>query len=260
MGHIHLGVLPKSKPWRAVVGLLTDGASDEEVVAASARAAERDLGRAVRNPVYVESIRLLAMIPAAARDEDFGVALRELRIPVGHSPGLFDLAAAVGTRLDEISATSGAGNDFDELSRRALLSTLTTQLGDRLPGLLEASPEDLQTAARSLSAPRAFSGYARAYFTRLLSETLRYWLDRELCAHIGGTSRFADMGARSTFDVALTQFCSEATFIMREFANGWYAKALRREGAIDSRSAAAFGAIAFRKIAEELRLKRGGDV
>ncbi len=48
MGHIHLGVLPSSRKWREVVDLLTGGAADARIVAASAAAAEKDLLAAAR--------------------------------------------------------------------------------------------------------------------------------------------------------------------------------------------------------------------
>ena len=94
MGHNTLGVLPRNKFWREVVALLGDGAATEEVVAASAKAAERDMLGAAGDPVFVEAVRLLLNIPLAARSEDFGRALRDIGLPVGDQPELLDLVAA----------------------------------------------------------------------------------------------------------------------------------------------------------------------
>lgn len=260
MGHIHLGVLPKSRKWRDVVGLLEGSAADDEVVAASARAAEKDLLHAAADPVFVEAVRLLSMVPTAARSESFGQALRDLDIPCREPPDLFGIVAALGQRLDYIAGARPRPNDFGELARRALLSTVTAHLGDRLPELFAATPTDVRAAARQLSAPREFSTYARGFFTRLLGETLRYWLDRAMASQIGAGQRFADAGQRSRFDKALAQYCMEATFIIKEFSAGWYGKTLHREGRITSQTAAAYGAVAFRKIREELSLKWSADV
>ena len=60
--------------------------------------------------------------------------------------------------------------------------------------------------------------------------------------------------------MALDQYCSEATRIIREFAEGWYGKTLYRDGTITAERAAAFGAVAFKKIGEELRRKREAHV
>ena len=48
MGHIRLGVLPKSRKWKQVVGLIAGGADVEHIAAASADAAENGLDRASR--------------------------------------------------------------------------------------------------------------------------------------------------------------------------------------------------------------------
>ena len=56
MGHIHLGVLPRSKQWRQVVELLGSEAADEAVFAAAAIAAEKDLARAADDAVFLHCL------------------------------------------------------------------------------------------------------------------------------------------------------------------------------------------------------------
>ncbi len=234
MGHIHLSVLPSSKRWRDVVTLLEDGAPAEEVIQASAEAAERELASAADDHVFVECVRLLAMIPVAAKAKNFGRALRDLGIPAGDDPDLMSVISATGEWLDRFTRNAGRGSDFGELSRRALLSTLSTEVCHRLPGLFDATTSDVRTAARDLSQPARFSPYARSFFTRLLSDTLSNWLDRTLSTHVGPGRRFSDMGNRVAFDQSLAQYSSEATRIIREFAGGWFGKTIHREGKIVS--------------------------
>lgn len=257
LGHIHLGVLPNTKKWRAVVELLDSAAADGRIIAASAEAAERDLSGAAENPVFVEAVRLLAMIPQAATDADFGLRLRDLGLQVGNRPTLPEILTATGDWLDRSQTGHPAKTDFSELARRALLGTLASGIGADLPGLFSATPEDVKAATARLARPAHFSPFARRFFTRLLSETLSSYLDRTLSTRVGPGRRFADIGERAAFDSALNQFCMEATRIIREFSGGWYGKTLHREGEIRAQHAAAFGAVAFRKIGEELRRKRG---
>ncbi|MFC3086254.1 hypothetical protein [Tabrizicola soli] len=259
MGHIHLGVLPQTKKWREVVSLLEDRADDETVFAASAIAAERDLAAAVDNSVFVEAVRLLLMIPFAARSEDFGAALRDLDLQVASHPELLDIIAAAGDRLDAVARTSRTRTDFGELAGRALIATLGEQIGGALPGLFDTTAEDVRTEARRLSRPQGIGGLTRAFFGRLLSDTLSSWLDRTLASQTGPGRRMSDAGARGAFDLALGQYTHEATRIIREFAPGWYGKRLHESGRIDSHQAAAFGAVAMKKITEELRRKRNAD-
>jgi hypothetical protein len=259
LGHNHLGVLPSSKKWRTVVELLEGGAPDDAVIAASALAAERDLTAAANDAVFVECVRLLAMVPVAARETDFGRALRDLGIPAADAPDLLSITAAVGEHLDRFVRQQRRASDFGELSRRALLGSITRLVGDQLPGLFAATAEETRTAFRKLSGSANFSLLARSFFSGLLSQTLSYWLDRTLSTHVGDGKRFAHVGERAGFDIALDQYSLEATRIIKEFTGGWYGKTLHRDGAITTVSATVFGAVALKKTLEELKLKRGLD-
>lgn len=284
MGHIHLAVLPGTKKWRQVVALLDAHAADDVVIAASAIAAERDFARAANDPVLVEAVRLLALIPHAARSSDFGAALRDIGLEASDAPLVTDLLLASGRALERTMREEGDRTDFGEIVRRSLIGTLSDRIGDALselladrigdalpelfadrigdalPGLFAADAADVQSAAARMGRPPDFSAAARAFFGRLTADTLASWLDRTLSAKVGPGQRFASVSERAAFDEALDQHCAEATRIIREFAGGWYGKTLHRDGTITQERAAAFAAVAFRKITEELHRKRDAHV
>lgn len=218
---------------------------------ASAGAAERDLLAAANDPVFVEAVRLLLTIPLAARSEDFGAALRAAELQVGSAPGLFDIVAASMARLDEVGR--GRSSDLAELAARALAQTLTNSISPKLPGLFDATPDDVRTAARQLSYSKGISALARAYFGNLVGAALSYWLDRVLPAQIGAAKRFGTVAERSAFDMVLRECTSEATRIIQEFSSGWYGKTLHEKGSFGTQDATVFGAVALKKICEELR-------
>ena len=118
------------------------------------------------------------------------------------------------------------------------------------------TPATCSAPPPQLGRPDAFSRAARAFFGRLLADTLGYWLDRTLSAEIGPGARIQSLGDRNAFDRALEQYCSEATRIIREFSGAWYGKTLFREGTISRDRAAAFSAVALKKIGAELQRKR----
>jgi hypothetical protein len=260
MGHIHLKVLPGSRRWKAVVALLEEGAPDDEGLRSAAVAAEHELLSANDDAAYVECVRLLSMVPYAARDDSFGHSLRGLGIPVGDDPDLLGVTSAVGEHLDRFVREHGRPSDFGELARRALTSAFTRLVGGQLPGLFEASREETRLAFRRLSSAGNFAVLARSFFTELASQTLSYWLDRALAVHVGAGRRFEHAGQRVQFEQALDQYSFEASRIIKEFAGGWYGKTIRNEGAVSTRSAAVFGAVAFKKIVEELQRKRDARV
>jgi hypothetical protein len=165
---------------------------------------------------------------------------------------------AAGRRLDNRAAAAGR-SDFAELSRRALIGTLASEIGATLPGLFGSTASDVQLSTARLSYDNGFSRAARAFFAPLMSDTLSSWLDRTLSAQVGNGLRFADAADRAAFDMALGQHCAEATRIIREFAAGWYAKTIFREGTVTSVRAAGFAAVAVKKISQELRARETSD-
>lgn len=170
-----------------------------------------------------------------------------------------ELVAAAGDQLDRVGRQEKDSGDFGELSRRALLASLSAQIGEGLPGFFEATPEEVRRSAARASYPAEFSKLARSFFTDLLSRTLRYWLDRTLSTHVGPEKRFAHAGQRAAFDQALQQYCFEATRIIAEFSAGWYGRRFNTGSAISRQDVAGFGAVAFKKINSELRRKWTGD-
>jgi hypothetical protein len=67
MGHIRLGVLPKTYKWRQVVAKLGAGDNADAVAQAALVAAEDNLRRASQDPAFLESFWLLTQLPIAAR-------------------------------------------------------------------------------------------------------------------------------------------------------------------------------------------------
>ena len=122
-----------------------------------------------------------------------------------------------------------------------------------------------QTSADTATRPTRYpttAGIAtltRAFYGRLVSDTLSYWLDRMLAAHVGRDARFASAADRAAFDAALTQYVSETTRIIKEFSSGLYGKHVIGAGRLDGSAAAAFGVIALKKILSELRERQADN-
>lgn len=259
MGHIHLGVLPRSKKWRDVVVLLEGDTATDSVIAASARAAERDLLDAARDPVFVEAVRLLLSIPLAARSADFGDALRAIDLRIKGEVDLFALVSSAMNRLDKVGREHGKRSDLGELAARALARTLSDCIGGALPGLFDVTSADIQATTRKLSYSLGIAFLSRSFFGDLVGTTLTYWLDRVVAQHVGAGKRFVNVAERSAFDVDLRQYCSEATRIIQEFSGGWYGKVLHEKGVISTHDATVFGAVALKKISAELQTRRDSD-
>jgi hypothetical protein len=244
-------------PWRRVVSLLDEHAADHDVMGESARAAERQLTAAAQDPVYVEAVRMLLAIPLCGRAEDFAKALRESNIPAPDNPELLDLVRAVTRRLNAIATRGSGRSDLGELAGRALISTIYVGIGDQLPGLFAATPDDVRASVRKMSWNKGISAWSRLFYTRLVADCLSYWLDRTLAERIGSDRRFSGIAQRGAFDSAVVVYAQEATRIIEEFSGGWYGKTIHRTGGIETKDAAVFGAVALKKVVAELQVKRG---
>ncbi|TFL16493.1 hypothetical protein [Jannaschia formosa] len=166
---------------------------------------------------------------------------------------------AVSVRLDEVKRSTNRRTDLGELAGRAIGTALNQHISDALPGLFEATPEDVRLAARRLSRSDGISQLTRGFFANVIQATLSYWLERTLADQAVSGGRFSSTGSRNAFDAELRAYSLEATRIIKEFSSGWYTKTLHQHGSISGNDAAVFAAVCLRKVTSELQVKRVSD-
>ncbi len=116
MGHVRLGVLPKSRKWNQVVGELRLGADIDTVAASAADAAEASLQGASNDPAFLHAFWLLTQIPLAARGPDFADDLRRLGLQAPDQPSLMDVVAAISGAVDRYAREQGGRTDLGEMA------------------------------------------------------------------------------------------------------------------------------------------------
>jgi hypothetical protein len=256
MGHIRLGVLPKSRKWTQVVNELRLGAEIETVAASAADAAEAALQGASKDPAFLHAFWLLTQVPLAARGPDFVVDLRRLGIEVPGQPSLMDVVAAISGAVDRYAREQGGRTDLGEMAQMAAVESLTDLVGQVLPSLFEPGPGEVQRAIGRFASGDRFSSLAREFFGRLTERSLDYYLSRELNRHVGSGERFGDDTARFQFNEALNLHCREASRIVEAFAGGWYGKNVYQGDGMTPDAVRKFAPVAFKKIRAELRKRR----
>jgi len=224
MGHVRLGVLPRSRKWQQVVQELRLGSDVDIVAAAAADAAEASFQRASTDPAFLHAFWLLTQIPLAARGLAFAADLRRLGLTIGDQPSLMEVLGAFSGAVDRYAQEHGGRTDLGEMAQTAAVESLSATIGPTLPSLFGAGPEDVQRAVGRFASGDRFSQLAREFFARLTHRSLDYYLSRELSNHVGPGERFADDGVRSQFDDSLEQHCREASRIVEAFSGGWYGK------------------------------------
>ena len=258
MGHKRLGILPQSRKWRQVVEELRLGADIDTIAASAADAAEASLQGAARDPAFLHAFWLLTQIPLAARGPAFADDLRRLGLQVPDRPSLMDMIAAYSGAVARHVREQGGRTDLGEMAQMAAVESLTAAVTPTLPSLFGAAPEDVQRAVGRYASGDGFAVLARAFFARLTQRSLDYYLSRELANHIGAGERFADDGARARFDAALERHCREASWIVEDFAGGWYGKNVYQRDGLTPDDVRRFAPIAFKKVRAELGKRRDG--
>jgi len=259
MGHIRLGVLPKTRKWRQVVDELRLGGNVEAVAASASVASEASLQGASNDPAFLHGFWLLTQIPLAARGPNFAGDLRRLGLQVADQPGLMDVVGAVSDAVDRYAREQGGRTDLGEMAQMAAVESLTAIVGPTLPSLFGPGPAEVQRAIGRLAVGDRFSALAREFFARLTQRSLDYYLSRELNRHIGGGERFGDDVARAQFDDALYRHCREASRIIEAFAGGWYGKNVYQGDGLTPDAVRKFAPVAFKKIRAELRKRRDAE-
>jgi hypothetical protein len=193
VGHVRLGVLPRSRKWQQVVEQLRLGADVAAVAGLAADAAETSLKGASNDPAFLHAFWLLTQIPLAARGPAFAEDLRRLGIEVPDQPSLMDVAAAFSSAVDRYARQRGGRTDLGEMAQLAAVESLTATVGPTLPSLFGPTPEEVQRAFGRFSGGDRFSALAREFYSRLTLRCLDYYLSRELNNHIGlvNEDRFA---------------------------------------------------------------------
>jgi hypothetical protein len=252
MGHSRIGTLPQTRPWRKVVGLITQGADVGAVAAATARAAESTLASAAHDPALRHSFWLLTQILIAAKSDNFVDALRRAGLYVGHSPTLPEICAAFMEATDRQVQSAGR-TDLGELAQISAVESLSAVASKEMPGLFGPThdPDDSRDALRGLATPTQFAVLARDFFARLTRRYLEYFISRELPKHIRVGARFPSLADHRDFEEAIDVHCRQTALIVRDFSAQWFSKHTFK-GGIDPRTAGAFVHHSFTKITSEL--------
>jgi hypothetical protein len=258
MGHIHLGRLPKTESWNAVVDLLYAGASAGKIATATAHAAENSLASAASDPALRHTFWLLTQLPLAARATDFNERLLQLGMATGHAPSLLTLAAEFQQSVDARIRNARVKTDLGQMAKLAAAEALTSVLATDLPGLLDATSADVRYALGKLAAPDRFARLSRNFFARLVNRNLEYFISRAIADHVGPGRALRSIADYAEFRRALAQHCFAVALIVEDLSCEWYSKSNWR-GEITEAKATGFAHVAFKRLREELR-RRTGDV
>jgi hypothetical protein len=255
MGHQHLGTLSRTRLWTDVVAMIGGGANLQDVVSATAIAAEQQMIDAADDPAVKHAVWLLTQIPLAAREKDFAAALRRLDIRIKDQPTLGELSSSLMQAVDHAVEQSGGRTDLGEMAQLSAVESLNAVAGPALSDFLEVPSERVKEVIGQLATVKHFAVLSREFFARLCRRQLTYFLSRELSQHVGYNSRFKTIYDHRAFEEAIDLHCRETSRIINDFSGQWFSLKLY-EGGITKSKAGNFAYVAFGKIRAELHRRR----
>ena len=249
MGTNRLGDLPRTKPWRRIVAAFVAGAGAAQVAGEALDLLAGGLGRLADDPVVVEAVRLLMLLPAAAKGPDFAGALRGVGVDAPDGPDFCDVLAAVSGRLDAVTPAGRGRSDAGEVAQAALSEALAETVGRSLGGLFDATPGDARRAFARQSSDAHFGTLAGCFFGKFTEKWLQSFLSRELPLHVGPGQRLPSLGDYGQFSGDLRVHCRETAKVVEGFAAEWRSReAFRQQGEIDRGRVKEFVYGAFAKL------------
>ncbi len=250
MGHIRLGVLPRTRKWREVVDLLQTDASVEVVASKAVDASRESLKTAPKDPLFLAIVDLLARLPQDARGPGFQDAMAARGITdLDSVPGVL---SGITQAIDEKSLRLGFRSDLGEIGQTALLTSLSEYFDHSLPSLFEPTAAEIRRSLGQLSSGDGFARFARGFFAHVVNQTLQYYLSRELSNHVGPGQRFASDADRVAFDRALDRHTYESARIVETYAGGWYGKTVWQGDGLTPESIRRFTDYSMQKLRGEL--------
>ena len=255
MGHVRFGVLPRTKAWKEVVGLIAAGADVSQVANATINAAEKAFSFVMGDKGYTEVVWLITQLAITTSKNDPYAHLRSVGISLPDDATLSDVTVGISDALDRVVDSSYKRSDLAEISGRALISAVAEALQPHLNGLFPNDKDTLRAALSKLGKQKEFGDLARSFFDRLTNESLQYFLSKTLSTQMGEGMRFATMNQKAQFDHALSTHTREASMIVRDFSAEWFSKH-RYEGGgdISRKSSDGFAGYALKKMKDELKL------
>jgi hypothetical protein len=255
MGHIRIGILPKTRQWQQVFAALNHAVErPAEVATATAGAAEERFEKLKGDPALTYCFWTLAQIATAARSDDFRARLQEIGVRGDAITSGVSFVQQVAQAVEKGLRQRGPPTVFSRIAELSLREALASSVTERSRSLFGASFEQVQAACREVSTEKNFGRAARDFFGTFMSRVVRYVADQALASQVGPDKPIRTPAEATGFQQALDRYCAESARVVEDFAGGWFSKAnWETKNNISEGDAEGFTAYALDKIAMELR-------
>ncbi len=255
MGHIRLGILPKTHKWKDVIEYLGDPDIPVATIADKTLDNSQDI---LQNEISKSSVTfciwLLSKMVLSAKDDDFTNILVSQGIDVTAKTNatrfITEASNFTSQQLNQITPRTAVNN----IAALAFRETLTRTVGIYGKTLFGSQIVDIRLALKRYSTNKTYSNLLHMYFKSFLSRTLRFIIDKEIANHLGPGQRFKNVQQLVEFEDALDYYAEQTARIVDEFSGGWYSKKVWQTGDISKGDVEKFVHVALQKLRKDLEL------
>lgn len=227
MGHKRLGVLPKSKKWRDIVGAVEACASGkipvEEVAKRTLSKVKNLYQELEKDPSVKASLSFLVELSYAFKTPNPGRYLVENGILPTDNLSLISIAHAVNYYKEE----SFYSKEYQSIAKQATIDALNNWYRSNLDHGVSLFSEGVkpENVFAKAADGGGFSEISRLFFAKFTERYLKYFLEREAAPSI------KDINTINNFSRAIEEYTDEiskhayqTSLITQSYAAGWYNK------------------------------------
>lgn len=251
MGHERVGVLPKSRKWRAIVADVAESATGGPTVAAIATetlSAVRHRYEHIHEDHGVNAAFEFLVALSNAPRTDQRSAWGDLPLDLAENPSALQIARALRTWI----APRVQSREVGEIATRAATDAIVAWQSEHAQQGPLFAGNDAGIIWSKAASGAGFSEVARLFFSSFTERYLKYFLDREASSVLPSIAdREAFSRSLSEHVDAVTRHAFDTAKITQSFAAGWYNKHAHGERP-SARRVESFLRVAFAKLREEL--------
>lgn len=260
MGHVRLGILPKTRAWKDVIELIANGASVASIANATMKAADKAFETIQQDAGFAEAVELMIQLATASKSQDLVEHLEYIGITLSAQTSVAELAVVLGRALDQRMEKHQGRSDFGDLAQEALIGAIVERFNERFGPLFPPTSREVHLALSDMGKAGEFGKLSRAFFAKLTNSSLDYFLSKTVGTQIGEGQRFATTNQVALFKDALALHTREAAEIVERFSGDWFSKHHHQsEGQIPTQATEGFGWYAMQKMREELKMRANPD-
>jgi len=255
MGHERVGILPKTRPWNALVGQMAEHYSSGGLISSIASQTLKNVRHRYealfRDPAVTNIFIFMVTFSSACRFQDTRTQLQKAGITLPEQSTLL----SVVKNLRDCVPFHEANSEYGQLALAAAADAIgqwhKQHATKQLP--LFQTSLDFFASWRALGHGSGFCELSRLFFGKLTERYLNYFLDR------AASAKFQSIQQRDQFQREIhnhideiSKHAFETAKITQSFAAGWYERHTR-EGLPDVKEVEGFLNVAFGKLRDELR-------